>query len=326
MPDAPNLPALAVVSPCYNESEVIKDTVKQLSEYLDHLINLKIVSKDSFCCFVDDGSKDNTWDIIKHESQTYQNVSCIKLAGNVGQQKALMAGLSYVADKIDCAVTIDADLQDDISVIEQMVGSFKNGYDIVYGVKDSRHADSISKRYTAQAYYKLLKLCGVNIIYNHADFRLLSAKAIQALEKYEESHVFLRGIIPSLGFSSTSITYSIKERAGGRSKYNLKRMLALAWDGITSFSVTPLRFVMLIGLFIAILSTGVGIWIVSLTIFAEDMIVPGWASTLLPIFFLGGIQILAIGIIGEYLGKIYLEVKKRPRFIVEEIVDREKET
>ncbi|HIE58676.1 MAG TPA: glycosyltransferase [Hydrogenothermaceae bacterium] len=272
------------------------------------------IDENSTIYFVDDGSKDKTWKIIQELTEKNKHISGIKLSRNFGHQNALLAALMTVEG--DAVISIDADLQDDTSMIEKMVDLYYNGHEVVYGVKKKRESDSTFKRITAEGFYKAMRLMGVNIVYNHADFRLLSRRALEHLKEYKEVNLFLRGLIPLLGFESTTVTYDISERMAGESKYPLRKMLSFAWNGISSFSVTPLRFISAIG-FILFISTLIltiySLWIALFT----DEAVPGWASTVLPIYFIGGVQMLSLGIIGEYIGKIYLEIKARPRYIIE---------
>ncbi len=306
---------LAIVIPCYNEQAVISETIRQLTDCLDKLIAKGKILQDSGLYFVDDGSKDATWQTIKAKADHNPLVHGVKLSKNKGHQHALLAGLS-VSDG-DAVISIDADLQDDISVIEEMVDAHLNGYDIVYGVRDDRSVDPFFKRVYAECYYWLLGLLGITIIFNHADFRLLSQRAIDALLKYRETNLFLRGLVPQIGFPATKVFYQRQPRFAGTTKYPLKKSLALAIDGITSFSVVPLRVVTFIGLMVFVVSSVLGLWGLYLKLFT-DQVVPGWTSIVVPMYILGAVQLLAIGIIGEYLGKIYLEVKDRPRFIIEE--------
>ena len=308
------LPRLAIVVPCYNEEEVFEDSLTKLLSRLDTMVQNKEIANDSFVLLVDDGSRDKTWEHIA-SYQTDFRVIGLKLAHNVGHQNALLAGLLTVKNEVNCTISVDADLQDDIMVMSQMVQLYREGYEIVYGVRSDRQTDTLFKKYTAYAYYKILKWLGVDSIENHADFRLLGQKALTSLSEFQETHLFLRGIIPLLGYKTTQVYYERLPRLAGESKYSLSKMLALAWNGITSFSVAPLRIISALGFLIFSASLFMLIWI-----FISNMIgrtIPGWASTVLPIYFIGGIQLLAIGVIGEYLGKIYLEVKKRPRFIKE---------
>ena len=308
---------LGIIVPCYNEQEVLPETAERLLALRQLLIKRGAIEDTSRICFVDDGSKDGTWNLIEELANRKDGISGIKLSKNRGHQNALMAGL-FTMDG-DALVSIDADLQDDINVIEKMVAEFHNGVDIVYGVRKRRETDSFFKRISAELFYKFLSLLGAESINNHADYRLMSRRAIESLKGFKEVNLYLRGIIPLLGFRSSVVHYDRLERFAGTSKYPLKKMIALALDGVTSFSVSPLRFIMFIGFTVFLGTVFVMIWIVW-TRFFSDRAVPGWASTVLPMFFLGGVQILCIGVIGEYLGKIYGEVKGRPRYIIEKVI------
>ena len=308
---------LSLILPCYNEEEVLKETSTKLLSLFNNLIESSKIDDNSTIYFIDDGSSDNTWGIIETLSEKHKHISGIKLSRNFGHQNALLSGLLTVQG--DAVISIDADLQDDTSMIEKMVDFYHAGNDIVYGVKKKREADSIFKRTSAEGFYKIMHLMGVNIVYNHADFRLLSRKVIEHLKEYKEVNLFLRGLIPLVGFESATVTYDISERTAGESKYPLKKMLAFAWNGISSFSVTPLRFITAIGFFLFISTLILTIHSLWIAMFTNEA-VPGWASTVLPIYFLGGVQMLSIGIIGEYIGKIYLEIKARPRYIIEKEV------
>ena len=309
--------ALGIVVPCYNEQEVLPETAKRLLELMSRLQASGVITSDSAIYFVDDGSKDSTWQLIQALATQDLRIHGVKLSRNKGHQNALLAGLSIA--KEDAVVTVDADLQDDINVIEEMVQRFSEGCEIVYGVRMSRTADTAFKRGTAQAYYKVLESVGVDIVYNHADYRLMSQRAVKHLQEYSEVNLFLRGIIPLLGFSTATVYYDRSARFAGESKYPLRRMLALAFDGITSFSVTPLRFIAALGLVIFLMSFGMVAWVLYGRLFMNAAI-PGWASSVIPIYFLGGIQLLSIGVVGEYVAKIYMETKRRPRFSIETVV------
>lgn len=308
---------LAIVVPCYNEAEILPQALEELKSVLDRLIKSGLVEGGSNIYCVDDGSKDATWAIIESEAKRSLRVHGIKLSGNCGHQNAIMAGMLKVTE--DMVITIDADLQDDIHAIETMVRHHLAGAEIVYGVRNERKADTPFKRMTAEGYYKLLKNMGVRIIYNHADYRLLGRRAIEALREYREKNLFVRGLIPQLGFTVATVEYARKPRTAGESKYPLRKMLSLAWNGITSFSTVPLRLVFYSGLIISMLSFLSGIVIILLRLFTETTI-PGWTSIIVPMCFLGGIQLISIGIIGEYIGKIYIETKARPRFHIEKEV------
>jgi len=296
---------------------VLTETTRRLLGLLTRLQDAGQVSADSAVYFVDDGSKDKTWQLIQSLAQQDLRIHGVKLSRNRGHQNALLAGLSIAVG--DAVVTVDADLQDDIEVIEQMVHRFSEGCEIVYGVRMSRTSDSAFKRGSAQAYYKLLESVGVDIVYNHADYRLMSRRALNHLQEFSEVNIFLRGIIPLLGFLTSIVYYDRTTRFAGESKYPLRRMLALAFDGITSFSVTPLRFIAALGMIIFMISFGMAAWVLYGRLFMHAS-VPGWASSVIPIYFLGGIQILSIGVLGEYVAKIYMETKRRPRFSIEKVV------
>jgi polyisoprenyl-phosphate glycosyltransferase len=308
-------PVLTIVVPCYNEEEVLPETMRQLGGLLEEMMAEKMISSDSNLLFVDDGSKDQTWQIIYKESLWKTYIKGLKLSKNAGHQNALLAGMFAAKTLSDCIVTIDADLQDDIQVIRDFVQKYKEGYEIVYGVRRKRETDTFFKRVTAQSFYKIMKYMGVNMIYNHADYRLLSKRVIEQLERFEEINLFLRGIIPLIGFRSTIVYYDRKERFAGQTKYPLKKMLAFAIDGITSFSVTPIRFISVIGFisfFFSLLFGGYFLWLKFM-----GHTKSGWASLIISIWLIGGLQLIAVGLIGEYVGKIYKESKRRPRYIVD---------
>lgn len=313
---------LYIVVPCYNEEEVLPDTVKQLSEVLADLVNKGKIASNSKVLFVDDGSKDATWKLIEDYANTNKYVSGLKLAGNVGHQNALLAGLLNAKDRCDVTISIDADLQDDTACIEKMMDLYNNdGCDIVYGVRNERKTDTFFKRTTAQGFYTVMKLMGIKSVYNHADFRLMSKRAVEGLSLYKERNLFLRGIVPNIGYKTDCVYYERKERMAGESKYPLKKMLAFAFDGITSFSVKPMTFIMSIGILMIIFSVAMAIY--SLVRLEQGNVVRGWTSLWLAMWFIGGIITFSIGLVGEYIGKIYMEVKERPRYIVEKIVDNE---
>jgi glycosyltransferase involved in cell wall biosynthesis len=305
---------IGIVVPCYNEEEVLPETSRRLSGLLAKLKEEKLISETSQIWFIDDGSVDRTWEIIEQLSTDTSHIRGIKLSTNRGHQNALLAGL-LTADG-EALVSIDADLQDDISVIEQMIREHKDGQEIVYGVRKSRGTDSRFKRITAKLFYRFLRVMGAKTVYNHADFRLMGRSSIEALRSFGEVNLFLRGMVPLIGFTSTTIYYDRADRFAGETKYPLKKMLALAIDGITSFSVAPLRIITLLGFLVFLFSIAMIMWTLWVRLFT-DQAIPGWASTVLPIYLIAGVQILCIGVIGEYLGKIYIEVKARPRFIIE---------
>lgn len=308
-------PVLTIVVPCYNEEEVLPETFSRLHSLLIDLMHEELVAENSKILFVDDGSKDRTWMLIHKASLKTDLIRGLKLSRNVGHQNALLAGLFTAKASSDCVVSIDADLQDDIFVIREFIQKFNEGYEIVYGVRKKRETDTFFKRNTAQGFYKLMQKMGVNLVYNHADFRLMSRRALQELERFEEVNLFLRGIVPLIGFKSTSVYYERKERIAGETKYPLKKMLAFAFDGITSFSVTPIRFVLFIGLASFFISLIFGVYFLGLKFLGQTE--TGWTSLIASIWLIGGLQLIAIGLVGEYIGKIYKESKRRPRFIID---------
>lgn len=308
---------LNIVVPCYNEEAVLEETTKQLSQLIDTLIDKgKITACD--IVYVDDGSHDSTWSLIEQFQFQNKYVHGLKLAHNVGHQNALWAGLEYSADKCDAAVSIDADLQHDIHKIEDMVDSFAKGFQVVYGIRNDRKTDSAFKKRTALGFYRLMQKMGVDIIPNHADFRLLGNNALKALMSYPERNIFLRGMVRLIGFPSTEVYFDVQERFAGESKYTLSKMLNFAADGITSFSVKPLRIISTIGILCVLLSLVEMAYIIVAWI--QGNVVTGWSSLLFSLWFIGGLLLLSIGIIGEYIGKIYTEVKHRPRYIIEKSV------
>ncbi len=311
-----NMNRLFLVIPCYNEEEVLHETAKQLLAKMTSLIDSGKISTDSIICFVDDGSKDKTWAIIEELNEKNTVFRGIRLSRNKGHQNALLAGLMTVKSECDLAISLDADLQDDIDAIDRMIDKFNAGCDIVYGVRSARKTDTFFKKTTAQGYYKLLKLMGVDITYNHADYRLMSRRSLDALESFREVNLFLRGIIPMIGFKSDIVTYERHERFAGKSKYPLKKMLSFAMEGITSLSIKPIRMITSLGFFIFTISI-----IMMIYFFVRHFTgatIQGWTSIAVSVWAIGGLQLLAIGVVGEYIGKIYLETKARPKFIVDE--------
>lgn len=310
---------LAIVVPCYNEEEVLKIASKALREVLEDLVRKEKIASDSFILFVNDGSKDRTWELIEEEHRAYPvQVKGVKLAGNVGHQFALTAGLITAKDMSDVTVSIDADLQDDVGVIEEMVDKFHAGSDIVYGVRSERKTDTFFKRVTAQGFYKVMAMMGVKTVYNHADFRLMSKRAVEQFSQYKETNLFLRGMVPLIGYQTDCVYYERKERVAGESKYPLKKMLALAFNGITSFSVKPISLITGLGVFIIICCILAAIY--AFISYFTGNVVPGWTSLILSIWFIGGVQLLAVGLVGQYIGKIYVEVKQRPRYNIEKVL------
>lgn len=310
---------LSIVVPCYNEEAVLPETAKRLDAILADLVASGRVSADSHVVFVDDGSRDATWKQIEALSSTYDCIRGLKLSRNKGHQTALLAGLLNAEG--DALISIDADLQDDLDAIGAMVDAHAAGADIVYGVRKQRTTDTFFKRFTAESYYRLLDKLGVEIVFNHADYRLLSRRAVEALRQYDEREPFLRGIIPQLGFPSSIVYYDRAERFAGESKYPLRKMLAFAWQGITAFSATPLRFITAIGLILALGSFMVAAWALWIRFVSENAL-PGWASTVVPLYFLGGVQLFCLGVIGEYIAKLYLETKRRPLYFIEKAVGK----
>lgn len=313
----PTAPSVAIVIPCYNEEAVLATTAERMTEIVCDLQARGIVSEQSSINFVDDGSRDATWRLIEQLAAGNPLIRGIKLSRNRGHQNALMAGLMTVDG--DATISVDADLQDDLGAIEAMILKFREGCEVVYGVRNKRETDTFFKRVTAEGYYKVLAGVGVDVVFNHADYRLLGRAVIEALREYKEVNLFLRGIIPQLGFKNDVVMYDRQERFAGESKYPLGKMLSLAWNGMTSFSSMPLRWITLAGTIISFVSFGIGLWALVIGLFS-NRVLPGWASTVIPMYFMGGIQLLSLGVIGEYVAKIYLETKRRPRFIIEKQV------
>lgn len=312
-------PSLAVVVPCYNEEESLPKTIQVLDELLTKMISINKISSNSKIYFVDDGSRDNTWRVLQETALRNAKVIAIKLSRNKGHQNALYAGLCTTTE--DITVSIDADLQDDPANIEKMVDEYLLGNDVVYGVRSARKTDTFFKRFTAEGYYHTMRTMGVDLVFNHADFRLLSRRALEALKEYKESNLFLRGIVREVGFKSSIVEYERQARELGESKYPLKKMLSFAWKGITAFSTVPLRMITVLGLFSGFASFALILWVLGIRFFS-DHAVPGWASILLPLLFIGSVQLLCLGVIGEYLSKIYEEVKARPKYHISDIVKK----
>lgn len=316
-----NSSTLYIVIPCYNEQDVLKETTRQLTLKLENLIKQKKISSNSKVMYVNDGSKDNTWQLIQDFHCNSKYFTGISLSKNKGHQNALLAGLLTAKEYADVVISMDADLQDDINAIDDMLEKYYQGNDIVYGVRNSRKKDSWFKRTTAQGFYKFMSKMGVDIIYNHADYRLTSRRVLNCLQDYKEVNLFLRGIFPLIGFSSDVVYYERKERFAGVSKYPLKKMLSFAWDGITSFSVKPIKLVLNLGIFIFIVSIFVLIYCLIVKFFGYT--VDGWTFIMCSIWMIAGLQMLSLGIIGEYIGKIYSETKKRPRFVISRNLNEE---
>jgi len=308
---------LAIVVPCYNEREVLPEACARLTALLERLHRAGKITADSRAYLVDDGSTDTTWSLIAGFVSAGLPVVGIKLSRNRGHQNAVLAGLFCAAG--DAVVSVDADLQDDLEAIEKMLDQLRDGCEIVYGVRKRRHTDSVFKRLTAESFYRLLAVLGAQTVFNHADYRLMSRRAVEALREFREVNLYLRGIVPLIGFRSAIVEYERSARYAGESKYPLKKMLALALDAVTSFSIVPLRLISLLGLLVFAGSMAVTIWALWVALFTDDAI-PGWASVVLPMYFLGGVQLLALGVIGEYLGKLYVETKSRPRYFIEQVI------
>lgn len=309
---------LYIVVPCYNEEKVLMKTINEITVLLKSLIEKKKVHEKSRILFVDDGSIDKTWEIIKNAYNENEFVSGLKLSKNVGQQNALLAGLMYARKICDVTVSLDADLQDDITVIPEMLAKYYDGAQVVLGVRSERKADKFLKRFTAHAFYKIMDFLGAGSVYNHADFRLMGKLALDALSEYKETNLFLRGIVTKIGYKTDIVYYIRKEREAGKSKYSFKKMISLAWDGITSFSIKPISLVLGIGIFTVFLSALAFIYM--LISYMSGNVVSGWSSILVSIWFLGGLQMLSIGLIGQYIGKTYIESKNRPSYHIEEIL------
>jgi glycosyltransferase involved in cell wall biosynthesis len=318
MQSVKNPPRLAIVVPCYNEEAVLKETNTRLTSLLKELASQSKIKADSFIVYVNDGSKDQTWSLIHQLGEEDTCVRGVKLAHNAGHQNALMAGLESFKGEADALVTIDADLQDDVNAIKAMVDEYLVGADIVYGVRKERTTDSFFKRTTALAFYKLMAIMGTDTVYNHADYRLMSQRAVEALCQYPERNLFLRGLVPLLGFTTKNVYYDRAERFAGESKYPLNKMLAFAIDGITSFSIKPITIILITGLLCFILGLIMLGW--GLYSYVRGSVVPGWTSLMVSMWLIAGVVITSLGVIGEYIGKIYIEVKQRPRYHIEEIV------
>lgn len=310
---------LYVVIPCYNEEEVLTETSHRLKEKMESLIQNRIISNKSRIVFVNDGSRDRTWEMIKQFHENDIIFSGINLSRNRGHQNALLAGLMTTRDYADVVISMDADLQDDINIIDEMLEKYRQGYEIVYGVRSKRETDTVFKRLSALGFYKFMNLMGAEIVYNHADYRLMSRRSLEGLAQFNEVNLFLRGIIPMIGYNSTCVYYERSERFAGESKYPLSKMIFFAMQGITSLSVKPMRCITLVGLIASIFSLLIAIWSIIQFIFGHT--VPGWTSMFFSIWFLGGMILMSIGIVGEYIGKIYLETKHRPRFIIEDFIN-----
>ena len=323
MGERKRIPSLYIVIPCYNEEEVLPITSKLLREKIHQLGSAGKITDDSRVLFVNDGSKDRTWEIIQQLAAEDKHYIGICQSRNRGHQNAVLAGLMEAKDRCDITISIDCDGQDDINAMDDMVEEYLNGCEVVYGVRSKRETDTFFKRFTAEGFYKLLNWMGAEVVYNHADYRLISSRVLQEFQNFKEVNIFLRGMVPLVGFKSTSVYYERAERIAGESHYPLKKMLALAFDGITSLSVKPIRMITSFGLLVAVLSFIGIIWAVVATFLGHT--VAGWSSMICIVCFIGGIQMLCLGVIGEYIGKIYLETKHRPRYIISERTYDEKE-
>ena len=310
---------LYIVVPCYNEEQVLAETSKRLKEKCEMLIHDGKIAKESRIVFVDDGSKDHTWNMIDEFHKMDSIFSGVKLSRNRGHQNALLAGLTMASEKADIVISMDADLQDDINAVDQIIKKYYERCDIVYGVRNDRTSDSFFKRFTAQSFYKLMTVMGVKSVYNHADFRLMSARAVEQLGHYKERNLFLRGMVPLIGYKTACVYYARKERIAGESKYPLKKMLSFAFDGITSFSIKPITMISWVG-FLAIVFSVCAMIYTFIGHFVGNT-VSGWSSLMISIWFLGGVQLLSIGVIGQYIGKTYVEVKERPRYNIDVLLE-----
>ncbi|WP_346838102.1 glycosyltransferase family 2 protein [Microbulbifer sp. SAOS-129_SWC] len=312
----PAVPSVAIVVPCYNEEEILRDTCAELLQLLARLERDGTASATSKLYLVDDGSHDDTWALMEAIAAREPQVVAVRLSRNRGHQNALHAGLAQTVE--DAVISIDADLQDGADNIVAMLEHFRDGSEVVYGVRTGRASDTLFKRFTAEGYYRVMERLGVDLVFNHADFRLLSRRALDALLQYPEANLFLRGMVRELGFRSSQVEYERRERAAGESKYPLRRMLSLAWSGITAFSSAPLRAITVLGLCASAFSFAVIAWVLVTRLFTDNA-VPGWASILLPLLFIGSVQLLCLGVIGEYIAKLYEEVKQRPRYHIDQV-------
>ena len=310
---------LYIVVPCYNEEEVLPETARRLRAKMTALTEAGKIAPDSRVLFVNDGSKDRTWDIIRSLHESDPLFSGLDLSRNRGHQNALLAGLMTAKDRCDMAISMDADLQDDINAVDEMVDKYRDGCDIVYGVRSSRTTDTFFKRFTAESFYRLMNFLGANVVFNHADYRLLSRRALEGLAQFKEVNLFLRGIVPMIGYRTDTVEYARGERFAGESKYPLKKMLSFAMEGITSLSTKPIRYITLLGFLIFLVSIAMLIWSVVRWAMGDTII--GWASLICSVWAIGGLILLSLGVIGEYIGKIYLETKGRPRFLIRELLE-----
>lgn len=317
------VPVLYLVIPCYNEESVLPETVRRLTEKLDSMCTSDLISHESKMLLVDDGSKDKTWELISQYNKENMYVEGVKLAHNRGHQNALLCGLMTAKDHCDCAISLDADLQDDVDVIDEFVKKYIEGCDVVYGVRNKRDTDTWFKKTTAEGFYKVMKVLGVDVVFNHADYRLMSQRALDGLSEYHEVNLFLRGIVPTIGYKTDCVYYDRHERFAGESKYPLKKMISFALDGITSFSVKPLKLISNLGILVSFLSViGLAYALIS---YVLGLTVSGWTAIVCAVCLLGGIQLLCLGVVGGYVGKIYSEVKARPRYRVETYLENKKD-
>ena len=314
-PPQPTPPVLALLAPCYNEAAIIGESVRVLKDKLAQWKSAGLIDAQSFCCFVDDGSTDDTWRLLSAQADAH--CRCVKLAHNVGHQNALFAGLVQIVERADCCVSIDADLQDDVDAVVDMLAHYQNGAQVVYGVRDNRQTDAWSKRFLAQTFYRLFRWFGGGV-YNHADFRLLGNTALRILTRHSERNLYLRGLVYSLRLPCARVYYSRRKRIGGQAKYTIRQSLALAFNAITSHSVTPLRFIAAVGLLMATVSFVMMVRIIIAHLSGDDSLVVGWASLMVSLYFIGGLIMLSLGVIGEYIGKIYIESKRRPLYVIED--------
>ena len=312
---------LYIVVPCYNEEEVLRETAKRLKEKLENLINSNTISQKSRILFVNDGSKDKTFEIIEQLYDECELFEGINLSRNRGHQNALLAGLTVAKEKADVTISMDADLQDDINAVDDMLSEYYSGSDIVYGVRSKRKKDSFFKRFTAELFYRIMNFLGAETVFNHADYRLMSKRALEGLVSFKEANLFLRGIVPMIGYRTSSVYYERAERFAGESKYPLKKMISFALQGITSLSIKPIRFITLIGILIFIISLFMIAYFI--VMWAIGNTVAGWATVVCSVWLIGGLIMLSLGVIGEYIGKIYLETKERPKFIIEKVLEHE---
>lgn len=306
---------LCIVVPCYNEEQALPYTNAELTKIVDRLVQSQKIDKTSFILYVDDGSRDSTWTMIENFRTQFSDVFGLKLARNTGHQNALTAGLLTAMNYADMVISIDADLQDDVSVMEEMVDKYLQGNDIVYGVRKRRDTDTLFKKFSALSFYRLMQLMKINIVYNHADYRLMSKRALEQFSLYKERNLFLRGIVPLIGYPSVTVKYDRKSRVAGKSKYSLSKMFSMAFEGITSFSIQPIRMITDLGMIIVLCSICAAIY--AFYSYLTKSVVAGWTSTILSIWFIGGVQLISVGLIGTYVGKIYVEVKERPRYAIE---------